>query len=571
MKRIFSVLLLLITVPIPNLVEAEPSPVRGRQAMVASAHALATEVGVEVLKKGGNAVDAAVAVAMALAVVYPAAGNIGGGGFMLIRLADGTTTVIDYRETAPAKASRNMYLDSAGRLIPERSTKGHLSIGIPGTVAGMSYALEKYGTRRWAELLEPAIELASKGFKVTRNLEKELLFYRPLLSSFPETRRIFLRNGKFYREGEILRQPELAATLKRLQKEGPREFYEGKTSKLILDEIHSGGGIITAADLKDYRPKERRPLVGSYRGYDIITMPPPSSGGILLIEMLNMLEHYDLQSLGAKSSQKYHLLVEVMKRAFADRAVHLGDTDFVAVPVDTLISKAYAATLSKTIDMERATPSRDLLSGENFPEPTDTTHFSIVDRWGNAVSNTYTLNFAYGSGVTVKGAGFLLNNEMDDFAAKPGSTNDFNLIQGEKNAIAAGKRPLSSMTPTMVLKGGKLVLVLGSPGGPTIINAVLQVIVNYIDHRMNLRQAVDAPRIHHQWMPDLIRQEQNSLSEDVIEGLKRRGHNCPVLSYNASSRSSYIGDVEAVAIDESTGDRLGANDLRKPDSKAAGY
>lgn len=539
--------------------------------MVASVHTLATDVGVEVLKKGGNAVDAAVAVAMALAVVYPAAGNIGGGGFMLIRLADGTTTVIDYRETAPAQASRNMYLDSAGRLVPERSTKGHLSIGVPGTIAGMAYALEKYGTKKWAELLEPAVKLASKGFQVTKGLEEELLFYRPLLNSFPETRRVFLRDGKPYREGEVLRQPELASTLRRLQKAGPREFYEGETARLLLEEIQRGGGILTAADLKGYRPKERKALTGSYRGYDIVTMPPPSSGGILLIEMLNMLEQHDLQSMGATSSRKYHLLVEVMKRAFADRALYLGDADFVTVPVEKLTSKEYASSLNRTIDLERATPSRELLSGQNFTEPSDTTHFSIVDRWGNAVSNTYTLNFAYGSGVMVKGAGFLLNNEMDDFAAKPGSKNDFNLIQGEQNAIAPGKRPLSSMTPTMVVKDGKLLLVLGSPGGPTIINAVLQVIVNYIDHRMNLRQAVDSPRIHHQWMPDLIRQEPNSLAEDVIENLKRRGHNLPVLSYNASSRSSYIGDVEAVAIEESTGYRLGANDPRKPDSKAAGY
>lgn len=538
--------------------------------MVASVHALATEVGVEVLKKGGNAVDAAVAVAMALAVVYPAAGNIGGGGFMLIRLADGTTTAIDYRETAPAQASRDMYLDSTGRLVPERSTKGHLSVGVPGTVAGLAYALEKYGTKRWAELLEPAVELASRGFRVTRDLQEEIEFYSPLLNSFPETRRILLRNGQPYREGEVLRQPELAATLRRMQKAGPREFYEGETAKLLLDEIQRGGGILTAADLKNYRPKERKPLTGSYRGYEIITMPPPSSGGVLLIEMLNMLEQYDVQSLGATSSRKYHLLVEVMKRAFADRAVHLGDADFVSVPVERLTSKEYAASLSKTIDPERATPSSKLLP-KTTNEPMDTTHFSIVDRWGNAVSNTYTLNFAYGSGVMVRGAGFLLNNEMDDFAAKPGFSNDFHLIQGEPNAIAPGKRPLSSMTPTIVVKNGKLVLVLGSPGGPTIINSVLQVIINYIDHRMNLRQAVDAPRIHHQWMPDLMRQEPNALSEDVIEGLKRRGHSVPVLNYNASSRSSYIGDVEAVAIEESTGYRLGANDPRKPDSKASGY
>ncbi|MCS6884069.1 MAG: gamma-glutamyltransferase [Acidobacteriota bacterium] len=537
--------------------------------MVTSAHALATDVGLEVLKNGGNAIDAAVAVAVALAVVYPAAGNLAGGGFMLIRLADGTATVIDYRETAPAAATAKMYLDEHGQIIRDKSIKGHLSVAVPATIAGLTYALEKYGTKRWADLLAPAVSLAEQGFFVTYELAEELKHYSPLLSQFDESKRVLLRNGNFYREGELLKQPELAATLRRLQR-NPRDFYEGETAKLIIEEMRRGKGIISAEDLKNYRPKERKPLIGTYRGYEIITVPPPSSGGILLLEMLNMLERYDISSLGHNSSRKYHLLIEVMKRAFADRAMHLGDADFAPVPVEKLISKNYALELSKNIT-DSATPSLQLQTVSFIQsESEDTTHFSIIDRFGNAVANTYTLNFAYGSGVMVKGAGFLLNNEMDDFAASPGHPNEFKLVQGEKNAIAAGKRPLSSMTPTILVKNGKPLLVLGSPGGPTIINSVLQVIINYVDHRMNIRQAVDAPRIHHQWLPDVVRYEPHALSEDVLEALARRGHVFATAN-SPSSRSSYIGDVEAVGIDESSGYRLGANDLRKPDSKAAGY
>ncbi|MBL8151033.1 MAG: gamma-glutamyltransferase, partial [Blastocatellia bacterium] len=470
---------LLVASPPTTPIASEPSPVRAKHAIVASASGLASEVGMQIMKRGGNAVDAAVAVGLALTVTYPIAGNIGGGGFMLIRMSDGHTTAIDYRETAPTKAHKNMYLDKDGNLIPKASSVGHLSVAVPGTVAGFALALEKYGTMKWKDVVEPARQLAVDGFIVSYDLAKELRFYSYLLEQFPESRKTFLKNGKYYEEGELFRQPELAETFKRLQDHGPREFYEGQTAKLLVEEVLSKGGIITLDDLKNYSPIERQPLKGSYRDYQIITMPPPSSGGVALLEMLNILENYDLNSLGSNSAQKYHILIEAMKRAFADRAELLGDPDFVKVPVNDLISKRHASELAKAISQTRSTPSVDIKpSIKVIPESNETTHFSIIDQFGNVVSNTYTLNFAYGSGVTVPKAGFLLNNEMDDFAAKPGIPNTYNLIQGEANAVAAKKRPLSSMTPTIVLKDNKVWFATGSPGGPTIINVVLQVIIN---------------------------------------------------------------------------------------------
>ncbi len=554
-------------------------PLYAKHGVVSSADRIASEVGVEVLKKGGNAVDAAVAVALALAVTYPTAGNLGGGGFMVIRMADGKTTAIDYRETAPAKATHDMYLDKEARVIANASSTGYLAVGVPGTVAGLALALEKYGTMKWQDLVEPAYKLAKDGFPVsywlahTLSTNTDLVERYPrssggpreLLSKFAESKRIFLKGGNYYQAGELLKQPELALTLARLQKEGPQEFYQGTTAQLIVEDMKKNGGIITLEDLKNYKPAVREPLKGNYRGYEILTMPPPSSGGIALIEMLNILEQYDLKGLGFNSSERNHLLIEAMRRAFADRAEFLGDPDFVKVPVKGLVSKNYAIEVSKSIDLGKATVSKQVKPGQpNSYESDSTTHFSIVDSMGNAVANTYTLNGSYGSGVTVTGAGFLLNNEMDDFAAKVGVPNDYDLIQGEANAITAGKRPLSSMTPTIILKDGKLFLVIGSPGGPTIINTVLQVVLNVIDHGMNIQQAIDAPRFHHQWLPDALVFEPYGFSTDLINLLKTKGH-------IFSNRVGYMGNAQGVMIDLETNLRLGGSDSRGSDACAVGY
>ncbi|MBI4855011.1 MAG: gamma-glutamyltransferase [Acidobacteria bacterium] len=583
-NRAFFLIFLLIFYFISYIPYSKPQaaslyPVYAKNGVVSSSDRIASEVGVEILKKGGNAVDAAIAVALALAVTYPTAGNLGGGGFMLIRMADGKTTAIDYRETAPAKASRDMYLDREGKVIPSSSSIGYLAVGIPGTVAGLKLALEKYGTMKWQDLVEPAYRLAKDGFPVSYWLAHTLSTNtdlvdrfprgvsgpRELLSKFPESKRIFLRDGNYYKVGEILKQPELAQTLERLQKEGPDEFYQGTTAQLIVKDMKKHGGIITLEDLKGYKPVVREALRGDYRGYEIITMPPPSSGGIALIEMLNILEQYDLKSLGFNSSQRNHLIIETMRRAFADRAEFLGDPGFVKVPIKGLISKNYASQISKSINLNKATQSQEIKPGQAFSYESDsTTHFSIVDSMGNAVANTYTLNGSYGSGATVTGAGFLLNNEMDDFTAKIGVPNDYGLIQGDANSITAGKRPLSSMTPTIVLKDGKLFLVIGSPGGPTIINTVLQVILNVIDHNMNVQQAIDAPRFHHQWLPDIVVFEPYGFSLDLVDLLKNKGH-------IFSSKAGYIGNAQGVMIDPQTNFRLGGSDSRGADARSAGY
>lgn len=541
------------------------NPVRARSGMVASSNEVASKVGVEILKRGGNAVDAAVAVGLALAVTFPQAGNLGGGGFMVIHLADGRSTTIDYREVAPAKAQRNMYLDSQGNPIPEASTVGYLSSGVPGTVAGLALALQKYGTMKWSDIIEPARRLATDGFVISPWLSDTLRNNGKLLERFNESRRIFLKDGKYYDEGEIFKQPELAKTLDRLKKEGPREFYEGRTAQLIVKDMKANGGMITFQDLRDYKPIERLPLKGTYRGYEILTMSPPSSGGVALLEMLNVLENYDIAAMGDQSSEKYHVLIETMRRAFADRAEFMGDPDFVKVPITGLISKSYAAEIKKSIDISKATPSDKI--GHGTPpinESKETTHYTVVDAKGNAVSNTYTLNGWFGSGATVSGAGFLLNNEMDDFAVKPGAPNAYGLVQGENNAIAAGKRPLSSMTPTIVLKEGKLFLTVGSPGGPTIINQMVQVIINTIDHGMNIQEAINAPRLHQQWLPDVIFYEPFAISKDVLTALKAKGH-------TFFDRASYLGDVQAIMIDLKTGERLGGSDPRGQEGRACGY
>ncbi|MEP6637507.1 MAG: gamma-glutamyltransferase [Acidobacteriota bacterium] len=552
----------------PTVLAASREPVRARHGIVASTNQLASQVGVDVMKRGGNAVDAAIAVAFALAVTYPAAGNLGGGGFMMIRLSNGKTTAIDYREMAPASTHRNVYLDKNGNLLKGEgsSTVGYRASGVPGTVAGMELALKKYGSGKltWAQLVEPARRLASDGFPIGYGLARGL-HGNEYLATYPETSRIFLRNGKFYEEGEVLRQPELAATFTRLQRVGPKEFYQGQTAKLIVDDMQRHNGLITMADMRAYVAKEREPLRGSYRGYEVISMPPPSSGGAVLLEMLNILEGFDLRKLDWASSEREHLTAEAMRRAFADRAEYMGDTDFVKVPIAGLIDKDYAGILRKSIRPDRASSSIEVHAGRPTGyESEETTHFTIVDAQGNAVANTYTLNDWFGSGVIAKGTGIVMNNEMDDFAAKPGTANLYGLIQGERNAVAPRKRPLSAMTPTFVLHNdGSFWFTAGTPGGPTIINTVLQVITNVIDYDMNIQQAIDAPRIHHQWLPDELVYEPYGLSGDTQQALLARGHKL--------AKPRYLGDAQGIMIEEKTGMRLGATDPRRSDGLAVGY
>jgi gamma-glutamyltranspeptidase/glutathione hydrolase len=532
--------------------------------MVVSAHAIASQVGVDIMQKGGNAVDAAVAVGFALAVVEPGAGNIGGGGFLIFHeAASGKNFTIDYRETAPKRAHRDMYLDDSGNVVPERSTVGHLSVGVPGTVAGLLLALEQHGRLVRQTVLEPAIRLAEEGFLVDANLVGSLEESASLLSRFPESRRIFLRNGNHFEEGEILVQKELGATLRLIAEHGASGFYEGRVAELLAEEMARGGGLITLEDLKAYRALEREPVIGRYRDHTIVAMGPPSSGGIVLIEMLNMLEPQDLASLELNSSDYLHLLAEVMKRAYADRAQYLGDADFTKVPVRGLISKTYAQSRRSGINPHRTTLASQLGAGDPFPhESEQTTHFSVVDREGNAVSNTYTLNGFYGSGITVTGAGFLLNNEMDDFSSKPGVPNQFHLIQGEANSIEVGKRPLSAMTPTIVLHNSRVLLVTGSPGGPRIINTALQVVLNVIDHRLGIQEAVDAPRFHHQWLPDVLFFERHGLVRDVRESLNAKGHTL--------AEMARLGAANSILVDPSSQMRMGAGDPRRK-GKAVGY
>ncbi len=551
-------------------------PVAARHGMVVSSESHASEAGIEILRAGGNAVDAAVAVGFALAVTYPRAGNIGGGGFMLIRLASGESVVVDYREEAPAAASRNMYLNAQGELTPQASIVGALAAGVPGTVAGLAVAERKYGKLGLARVLQPAIQLAEKGFPVSYAFSESLRRDQELLSEFAETRRIFLRDGNLYQPREIFKQAELARTLRQIARRGPSAFYQGPIAKAIAATMEKHGGIMNLSDLAQYRAKIRQPLRGHFRGFEILTAPPPSSGGIALIEMLNVLEPLDL---GAPNSfHSIHLMAETMRRAYADRATYLGDADFVPVPVAGLTSSRYATKLREEILQARAEAPVQAGKPAEY-ESSQTTHYSVVDADGNTVSNTYTLNGGYGSGVTVEGAGFLLNNEMDDFAAKPGSPNMFGLVQEEANAIAPRKRPVSSMTPTIVLEGysdpvpgegtlsplkplPKLRLVLGSPGGGTIMNTVLQVLLNVLVFKMDVRQAVTAPRFHHQWMPDRLTLERWGFSSDTVQKLQEAG-------YQLDFRDA-IGDCEAIEIDPQTGWRFGAADPRR-DGEAVGY
>jgi gamma-glutamyltranspeptidase/glutathione hydrolase len=564
MRRIrlirFLSLILAVSLLVPPAGAREP--IYARSGMVVAQEPLAAEVGVAVLKSGGNAVDAAVAVGFALAVTHPFAGNLGGGGFMLVRLADGRSTFIDFREAAPGKASHDMYLDSNGA--PTRdSIIGWRASGVPGTVRGLELAHKKFGSKPWASLLQPAIDLAAKGFPVSRWQMESWREYEDALSKFPESKRIFLskglKGGAGYDWQENFRQPDLARTLGGIAASGSKDFYEGETAKLLADAMSKNGGLITLEDLRNYRAVERKPLEGDYHGYHIITSPPPSSGGFGILQMLAMLDGSGYETSGAGSAAEYHYLAEVMRRFYADRSSYLGDPDFVKNPIAALLDPAYIRTRRASIDPAHATPSDDVNPGlPASHERANTTHFSIVDAQGNCVALTYTLNNGYGSGVTVPGAGFLLNDEMDDFSAKPGTPNMFGLVQGENNSIAPGKRPLSSMTPTIVTKDGKPFLVLGAPGGATIISAVLQVILDVIDFHMNVQGAVDFPRIHHQWKPDVLVIERG-VSPDTAGLLTKMGY---------VSREGVLAEVQAIEI--SDGWLEGAHDDRGP-GEAVGY
>jgi gamma-glutamyltranspeptidase/glutathione hydrolase len=548
MRKLIAILLFATTA-----LAASREPVVARHAMVASTSEIASRVGVDVMKKGGNAVDAAVAVALALAVTWPAAGNIGGGGFMLIRKADGTSEAIDYRERAPLAATRDMYLDANGNVIKGASTDGYKAVGVPGTVAGLMLAHKRHGKLKWSELVEPARRLAANGFIISPFLDGVLHDSDTLkkLEPWPESRRIFLRKTTM---GDHLVQPELAATLARIEA-NPRDFYEGVTARRIVADMRANGGILTLADLRTYEPTIRKPLRGSYRGNEYIVMPPPSSGSIAMIQMLTMLEHYDVASMGWQSSRYLHLLTEVMRRAFADRAKYLGDPDFVKMPVRALLSPSYIEERRKSIDLEHASSSHEIGAGE--VEPTDTTHFSIVDGDGNMVSNTYTLNDWFGAGVTAKGTGVLLNDEMDDFTSRPGVPNEYQLIQSAANAITPKKRPLSSMVPLIMLKDGKPWFAAGAAGGPRIISTVLEIVVSIVDFHATIQEALDAGRIHHQWMPDEIYWESNGINPDTRAALEKMGHKF------REKPLAHISDANIVMIDPKNGLRLGASDPRR--------
>jgi gamma-glutamyltranspeptidase/glutathione hydrolase len=538
MRRILAFVLIAAAIPTWSA-----QPVRARHGMVVTRERHATEAGLQTLKSGGNAIDAAVTVGLALAVTHPSAGNIGGGGFMLIRLADGRTTFIDFRERAPQATWHDMYLGPDGK--PTRdSVLGYRAAGIPGTVRGLEYANKQYGKKAWAELVHPAVELASKGIPVSYGLAQSLRAQK-LFEQFPESRRIFQRDGKYYEPGEVLVQPELARTLARIEKLGAKDFYEGETAQLLAKDMGGHGGLITVADLKGYQVHERATLIGHYKGYEILTAPPPSSGGIGILQMLGMLEGTDFQKGGAGSASTVHYMTEVMRRYFADRSEYLGDSDFYKVPATSLLDPKYIARRRATIDPVRATSSAEVKPGvfATAKEANETTHYTIADAEGNVVCVTYTLNGGYGSKVTATGLGFLLNNEMDDFAAKPGVPNMYGLIQGEANSIAPGKAPLSAMTPTIVVKDGKPVLALGSPGGPTIINSVLEVLVNVLDFGMNVQDAVNWPRFHHQWLPDVLRME-SGYSPDTVALLEQRGYT--VKRTDDQGRPLSQGEVAAI-------------------------
>jgi len=508
-----------------NLFPESKDPVRAKNGIVVSASDLASKVGIEILKKGGNAIDAAVAVGFALAVTYPGAGNIGGGGFMVIQLNDGTNTTIDFREKAPQSADEFLFQDSSGNILPEKSQFGVTSSGVPGSVAGLIYSLEKYGSLSLAEVIQPAIDLAKNGFILEYQLAKSFEYEIEYFNMYESSKKIFTKVGKAFSEGDLFIQTDLANTLELIKNNGSTGFYTGTTAELIVNQIKQLGGYITLEDLKNYKPIERPAIKTDYRGFKVITMGPPSGGGVSLLQMLNILENYSFEKDVWGSSYYLHNLIESMKYSFADRSKHIGDPDFYSVPVDWLLSKKYAKDIFNKFK-DDATPSSEIFSAEpnTNSESEETTHYSIMDSFGNAVSTTTTINSAFGSKVVVDGAGFLLNNEMDDFSSKPGEPNQFGLVGSEANKIEPGKRMLSSMSPTIILKDGKVFMVVGSPGGSTIATVVLQVILNVLDFNMDIQQAIDLPRIHHQWLPDEIYYENFGLSFDVIHSLQNKGY-----------------------------------------------
>ncbi len=570
MKKLFCILFAII-----GLVSASFSPLGGRyptyakNGMVVSASMVASEVGRDILKQGGNAIDAAVATAFALAVTWPTAGNIGGGGFILYADKNGKATSIDFREKAPLAASPKMYLDKDGKLIRGMNGEGLLSVGVPGTVAGLHLAHTRYGKLPWAKLVDPAIKLASKGHSFTYALYQQSKNLKEVFDKYPSSKKIMYKpDGSFYEPGEIWKQPDLAATLKAIKAKGRDGFYKGPVAEKLESFMKANGGIITKEDLEKYEAIERTPLRGTYRGFEVVTMPPPSSGGVALLEMLNILEGYDFTTLKYGSADYYHVLAETMRRAFADRAEFLGDPDFNPdMPIEKLISKGHAEKMRSTINMSQASPSDSSRFGRMYEGGTNTTHLSVVDKDGNAVSLTYTLEQGYGSKVVAEGLGFFLNDEMGDFNPVPGVTTRTGLIGTNPNLIAPGKRMRSSMTPTILLKDGKPALVVGSPGGATIINSVLQVILNHVDHKMNIAQAVEAPRIHHQWLPDRIQFEFFAMPLDVQTILKSKGH---TLSETPITALASPGHAMSIRIDEN-GLRAGAADSRAQDGGVAGY
>lgn len=540
-------------------------PVWAANGMVSAQEQIAAEVGRDILAQGGNAVDAGVAVAFALAVTLPRAGNIGGGGFMLVHDAKtGQTHAIDYREMAPAGASRDMFLDAEGNADSELSRFSGAASGVPGTVAGMKLVLDQYGSMPWADVIAPSIRLAEEGITVTPDLADSLEAMKERLTKYPSAAKIFYKEGgELYRPGDTLVQADLAKTLKTIAAEGPDGFYKGPVAEAIAKSVTEAGGNMTVEDMAAYKAVSREPVRGTYRGYEVVSMPPPSSGGVHLIQILNTLEGYPIGALGQNSSETLHLMAEAMKLAYADRSEYLGDPDFVDVPVEALMSKEYAADMRDKISATFATPSEQIKPADLAPYESDqTTHYSIIDKDGNAISNTYTINFSYGSGLVAEGTGVLMNNEMDDFSAKPGVPNAYGLVGGDANAVQAGKRPLSSMTPTIVNKDGQVWLVTGSPGGARIITTVLQVVMNMIDHDMNVAEASAAPRIHHQWLPDQLRIEEG-ISVDTQRALQAKGH---VLSLE-----EVMGSTQSVMRDPETGFLLGASDPRRAGAATVGY
>ena len=565
MQKYFSLLFVVLLLVAQTLVaQVSRPPERANHGMVVSSHKLASEAGIRILQDGGNAIDAAIATGLALAVVHPAAGNIGGGGFMIVHTKDGKVTAFDFREKAPLAAHERIYVDSAGNYIEDISHEGYLAIGVPGTIAGFDLAFKRFGTMTWDDLVEPAVDLADDGFALSWSMAEDFKYLKEDFKKYPSSAKVFFKEDTMsYEPGDIWEQPDLYRTLRRIQKYGRDGFYKGETARLIAADMKKNGGLITEADLAAYEPKERAPIHGNYRGYDVYSMSPPSSGGTALVEMLNILEGFDLASYGHNSAMYLHLLSESMRRAFADRARYLGDPDFnPGIPIEKLTSKEYAAALRQSINLEKKSAS-DPVSFNDAYESTETTHYSVVDAEGNAVVVTYTLEYGYGSRIVAEGLGFLYNNEMGDFNAEPGRTDTTGSIGTQPNLVAPGKRMLSSMTPTIVARDGKPFFLVGSPGGKTIINTVLQCILNVIDFKMNVSGAVTASRLHHQWLPDVMRIEKYGTTLDSQRILEAMGHRVRM--------GGQQGSAMGIIINPETGVRYGGVDPRQADAGAVGY